>query len=119
MKFAVHKLDLDNPAPNRSSFNWYVNGLGNSTVAKIDGGLRLGFAPDHGKWASALRKARTLVRRQRAPSNSNGIFYPDRHHQPSEPIEIAGKDDKAPQEYASPQYLRLVRCKIHTKTANP
>src|SRR5205823_1790369 len=99
MKFAVHKLDPDNKGAESVKLNWYINGLGNSTVAKIDGDDRaFGFAPDHGKWALGSEKGKDTGKyggKTRTFEFSNGIFITQTVTiEPSEPIEVAPKEYK-------------------------
>jgi hypothetical protein len=110
MKFAVHKVDPDNKGAEKVKLNWYVNGLGNSTVAKIDGNdFAFGFAPDHGKWALGSEKGRDVSPATWSPPQtldkyggkkrtfefSNGIFVTQTVTvEPSDPVQIPSGEYK-------------------------
>ena len=125
MKFAVHKVDPDNKSAEKVKLNWYVNGLGNSTVAKIDGNdFAFGFAPDHGKWALGSEKGKDVSPATWSPPKnmdkyggktrtfefSNGIFITQTVTvEPGDPVQIASG------EYKRLLTNCLVRYKIHNR----
>ena len=110
MKFAVHKVDPDDKGAEKVKLNWYVNGLGNSTVAKIDGNdFAFGFAPDHGKWALGSEKGKDVSPATWSPPQildkyggkkrtfefSNGIFVTQTVTvEPSDPVQIPSGEYK-------------------------
>jgi hypothetical protein len=114
MTFAVHKIDPDNKGSENVKLNWYENGLGNSTVAKIDNNdYAFGFAPDHGKWALGSEKGKDVGKyggKSREFEFSNGIFITQTVTiEPGEAVEMAKG------EYKRLLNTCLVRYKIHNR----
>jgi hypothetical protein len=114
MNFAVHKVDPDNKGAETVKLNWYDNGFGNSTVARIDGSdFAFGLAPDHGKWALGSEKGRAVGKyggKARTFEFTNGIFVTQTVTiEPSEPVQVASG------EYQRLLTQCLVRYSIHNR----
>ena len=114
MTFAVHKLDPDNKGTAPVKLNWYVNGLGNSTVTRIDDQDRMfGFAPDDGKWALGSEKGKVAGDyggKTRTFEFSSGVFITQTVTiMPGEPVQMASG------EYKRLLNMCLVRYKIHNR----
>src|ERR1044072_1223425 len=56
MNFAVHKIDPKDPKAASVKLNWYENGMGNSTVARIDSkDYPMGFEAS-GRWTGPAKE---------------------------------------------------------------
>ena len=117
MKFAVHKLDPDNKGVPPVKLNWYENGLGNSTVLKIDGReVAFGNAPQDGRWAIGFEKEGQKAgkyggkdggKMRKFDFQDHGIYVTQTVTiEPGEPVEIK------PNEYKRLLNMCLVRYKI-------
>jgi hypothetical protein len=113
MTFALHKIDRDNPGAPKLKLNYYENGLGNSTVVKIDGvDKAFGKSPKYGLWAKGSEKGTPTGKwgGMTRTFDMDGIRVTQTVTiEPSDPIEVA------PGQFKRLLNMALVRYKIENR----